>query len=456
MDNQTTPDQLLKSAYDAWHTEIDRARRRYVRSLICVYDQDWRSLLDDHMRKLFSPETYADLLLKLDTSVNMIAWMASEIGSIYSEPATRTVDGEEREELEPYLNHGELDAALNEAAPLCFVTRELLIRPMVVERDGKKVFVLDLLTPDRCAAKANAKDPTKLDVLVVQISKTRWIVWSDEYCIRVDNQFKPVKGENDNIINDYGTIPYAPIFARYPSRGFWHEHHNKGLYDATMKIAAQMTNYGHLRHHQSFLQVWYRSDKDVKNITSIILDPAKALHLRGSQAQAGTIDLQANLRENLETIMQDATQTLALYGINPEAVRGKVEAQSGYALQIKNHKQQRTQNAYSRAWIRGEHRLYSVAQKVWAVDAPEAPQLPDGTLDIQMASTAPPQNPIEQADLAIKLKEAGWSEGNIYAEVWKKDADWIAKNEELRMEERANSGGMDVSQVPAEPDGDES
>jgi hypothetical protein len=64
---------------------------------------------------------------------------------------------------------------------------------------------------------------------------------------------------------------------------------------------------------------------------------------------------------------------------------------------------------------------------------------------------APPQNPIEKAELALKLKELGWAEENIYREVFDKDDEWIEQNMELRINERASMGNVPPSLIPASP-----
>ena len=247
------------------------------------------------------------------------------------------------------------------------------------------------------------------------------------------------KGEMQTGINPYGVIPYVPCFASYPAMGFWHDHKSKGLLDATYHAGIQKTDHNHLRHFQSFKQLYIRSDKEVKNAPALALDPAAVIQVRGQSSEVGAIDLQANLREHLDTLLQGAQATLALYGIRPEAVRGQAGqgVQSGYALQIKNHRTQRIKESYARSWVRNEQRLYQVARRVADMDQLGV-ALPDGVYGVKHADMSPPQNPTEQAALAIQLKEAGWSEANIMREVWGKNNDWIEANAQERLEEQAS------------------
>jgi hypothetical protein len=443
-------DNYQKTLRKTWHSKQEQARREFVAKLLRIYDHNWRSDLDEQMRSLFSKETYDALRMRLDTSINIAAWYASEIGCIYSKPATRTIDGSP-DGLEPYLNDGELDAALDEAARICVLTREIFVRPQVVEReiDGKtkRVFILDIITPDRVAVMRDNKDPLSITAIVVKLSDTRYSWWTDTDHFVTSNDFNNIV---ENYGNPFGVIPYVPCFASYPSRGMFHHDQSRGLVDATLHAGVHKTDHNHLRHHQSFKQIWYRSDKADATIPSLVTDPGSAMHVRGQNAQIGVLDMQANLRENLETMLQASQSTLALYGINPQAVRGQMDAQSGYALQIKNHKQQRVQESYSRAWQRNEQSIYRVAQAVWAADG-EGSMLPQGKLEIAFADMAPPQNPIEKAELALKLKELGWAEENIYREVFDKDDEWIEQNMELRINERASMGNVPPSLIPASP-----
>lgn len=433
-------DGVIERLRKVWDSEKDTERRNFICDLLQIYDHDWRELLDQRLEELFLPQNWKKIRLQIDTSINLLAWASDELGGIYNEPAARTIEGNE-DGLEPYVNEGELDAALDEAARLCFALRQIVLRPLVVERDKETVVVLDVVPPDRCCILPDKDDPLKLNAIAVRLSDARWSVWTDEQHWVVGHDWKPIEGDGGEAgRNPYKTIPYVLCHARYPSRGHWSHQRSKGLLEATYQVGVGKTDHQHLRHTSSFKQMYIRQDKVDEEIPKQIADPTSVVQLRGQTAEAGVIDMQADLPSHLESLMQGAQATLALYGIRPEAVKGTVDASSGYALSLKMHKQQQVWGAYRRAWTRNERELYRVARVVWAVDAKGKPPLPEGKLEIEYAELGPGQDPIEQANRAEVLLRVGWSKANVFREVFGKDDDWIEANEAEKMEERANMG----------------
>lgn len=423
-----------------WHSKAEINRRRYICEVLQIFDHDWKDLLDDRLRQLFLEQNYEKIRMQANTSINLLEWAARELGGIYAQPAHRTID-ERDEGLEPYLSDGELDAALDEAARCCFATRQVFLRPLVVGEGDQARIVLDLVMPDQVAVIPNDKDPLKLDAIAVRLSETRWAIWTDTRHWIVGPNWEPLPLEdgdgnrsNPEGVNPYGVIPYVACHARYPSRGFWSHRKITGMLEATYQTGVGLSDHGYLRHNSSFKQLYIRSDKADEKTAKMSADPTTVIHVRGATAQVGVVDLQANLREHLETLMQGAQATLALYGIRPEAVRGQIDASSGYALKLKTHKQEAAWAAYRLAWTRNEQALYAVAQVVWNVDTGGV--LPAGKLGIEYAQLGPGQDPKEQAELALMLVELGMSKANMWREVFGKDDDWIEANQKEREEER--------------------
>jgi hypothetical protein len=231
-------------------------------------------------------------------------------------------------------------------------------------------------------------------------------------------------------------IPYVVCRGSYPTRHFWHHRQINGLLEATYTIAIGKTDHTYLRHMQSHKQLVIHSDDDTEKVTRMTMDAMSAIHVRGSSAGASVLDMQANLREHLDTLLQAGDAVLSGEGIRAETTRGQLDASSGYALTIKEHKQAQRLESYRRSWARNERELLDVVRSVWAEDAGGI--IPDGSLEIQFGALGPGQNPLEKAELAKRYLDLGFSEDRIFSEVLGKSADWIEKNKATREEERIN------------------
>ena len=76
-----------------WKSGDEAKRRFFVSTLLHVFDHDWKDELDEQLQSLFLPQNYEQLRLRADTSINILSWASEELGGIYAEPATRTIDG---------------------------------------------------------------------------------------------------------------------------------------------------------------------------------------------------------------------------------------------------------------------------------------------------------------------------------------------------------------------------
>jgi hypothetical protein len=117
-------------------------------------------------------------------------------------------------------------------------------------------------------------------------------------------------------------------------------------------------------------------------------------------------------------------------------VRGTLDAPSGYALELKMHKTEQVRDVLRVLFTNREAALYSLTQRIWEIDA-QAEPLPAGDLEVEHAEIGPGRDPKEQADLAVALQNAGWSQENTYKEVWNKDEEWIERNRAQREDEKA-------------------
>lgn len=435
-------DTSLARAWDA-----DSARRWRVAELRSVYSHRWDHILEAELERRFEDRrTYDRLKLVADTSLNMIRWAVDRIASIYSRPVTREVEGYSPETadtlLAPYLSDGELDLTLDQACRLTFLCRNLFARPLVVERAGELKILLDLITPDRVIVDPSPDDPLAIRGICYMLpgEDRRYVVWTRDYHATLDHTFRTVESGQ----NPYGMIPVVPLFDSYPAVGFFHEGDSSGLYRATVEAGVAMTHLRHLMKMQSFKQLAIKGQVDRKTMR-FVADPCAVIEVPHGDVEI--LDWQADIRMQIDVILQAAEIVLNLYGIRPEAVRGSVDAASGYALELKMHDLQDARERLRIMWAPQEQALYRTARVVWEVERlrperikyPTRP-LPLAKLIITYPEIGPGRDPGEVADLASKLKSVGYSEANVLRELYQKDEAWIEANRKEREEEamRAN------------------
>ena len=386
-------------------TKEETVRVSTSRQLYKVFTHEWKDLLEARLESLYSTQVWTDLKLQSDISLNLLRWAADEQAAIYSKAPIRTIDGFDQTSqatnpLSPYLSGGTLNLALDKAARICYACREVAIRPLVVLNDDGKGhhIVLDVVPPHRIFVVPDDGDITKPSLVVIQKDDGTRVAWDKEEQIQISASWEIISRTK----NPYNLIPYVVCHATYPTVTFWQTLEALGLLEATFQTAQSKTEYNHLRRLQSHKQGWYRSDEDVP--PSILSDPSSWVRLKGN-AEIGVLDMVARLKENLDTLLDSAAASLALYGIRPESMRGTLDASSGYALSIKLIAQRKVWDAQRSLWEVWEPRLYNVAKAILLIDA--AVVIPSGDLRIQWADIGAKVTPLEEAKFHSQLLDMG-------------------------------------------------
>lgn len=408
-----TPEEYKK----LWNSRDDMGRRKMIEDLLAVYDHDWKGLLDSKIETLFSRKTADKLKQRSDTTLNPLRRAVDELAQIYSKDPERNVNGS-IEGLDPYEAMGTLDMTLDQAARLCFLCREILIRPLIIEDyfSGEPRFVFDIITPDKYAVFPH-HDPLRVDGLVIELPRkkgvAKFVIWEDDYHALLDAQWNELTEDQlpheyigTQGINPYGIIPYLPCHAMYPARGFWHEKESNAIYDLTLTIGTAKTDYLHIRNLQSFKQlaITGKTDKGV-DMATVALDPSRTIEVKGPTTDVKVLDMQADLRTHLDTLLDMMEASLNQVGLRPDATRGTMDAQSGYALSIKTHRQEQVWEQQRSIWAFWENRLYQMSRIIGSYDGIA---LPDGDLQIDYADIGPDENPQEQALLYASYEEHDW------------------------------------------------
>lgn len=395
----------------------EKNRVSAVQELLRIYRHEWIKDLDKRLQELFTPQTWQRLRLKSDVSLNLLRWAVEQLSPIYAEPAARRFgDGtgdltnEQTASLEYYEQGGLLDMALDQVAHLLTLCRTIFVRPLVLSAHS---WALDVITPDRITVLPSEKDPMAVSAVVVRLplpateKKARrirdhvYVFWtSDEWCYL--NESWEVVG--DVKPNPYGAIPYLPIHATYPAVGFWQQQDSYGLREATYKAGVAMTDHQHLRHLQSFKQIVITGQAEGEDWANLLADPGSAIQIKAG-GSASVLDMQADLIAHLDGIITQAGAVLNLYGIRPEAVKGTMDASSGYALSIKNQGLHRAWGRIRRVFVYAERQLYALLRTIARVDAQLA--LCGGDLVVEHADLSAGSDPQQQAATYATLVTAG-------------------------------------------------
>ena len=383
----------------AW--QGSQAARAKAESKRKMYQHDWTDQLKVEILRLFLAQNAEKLNVRADTTLNMMRSVIDELAVIYSRPVSRRIN-----ETELVLS-AEVDMAFDLASKWTFCMGETLIRPLWL---GDRIGV-DVVPRDRFHAIPDPRDRMKLRVALIEHrnrdGRTSKIeLWTDDVAVMVDASFKvlprldaegnpllDVEGKPD-VANPYGRIPWLVAHNRYPSSGFWDDTESDALVAASLAIGVGMTDHAHLRHLQSYKQLAIRTDgKKGSSIAKLASDPASVLLLRGAAANAQVLDMQADLRGHLDTLLTAADQVFHSYGIRPDVVKGTKMALSGYALELKLHKQQMVWERLRNLWRLSEREFWAAARDVLYVDSGGAMVVPEGELHIEYPEVGPGRDP---------------------------------------------------------------
>ncbi len=382
----------------------DKDRRNRACQLLEIHDNQWRGQLKDKIRKTFASQNVGKMLAKMDISLNMLRWASDTLAPIYSDGVVRSIEGEDSESFAPYENRSLTNMTFDRAARLLFSVREVLIRPILDEDSG--MFFFDVITPDICSVIRHPDNPVRLIGLVYKTADDKFVVWEEDdhrvYGPGWDEQFRE---GGVSYSNDYGLIPFVLCHAVFPERGTWHEGDAEGLRSATLNLGLAKTDYNHKRHLQSHKQIVITGASSKGIGKQAASDPSWAIVLKDQGANASVLDLQGDLGGHLDSIIQDAAQTLSLYGINPSAVRGNMDASSGYALSIKMTDTERVWQQQRQLWQVYEQMLYDITVAIAETDG--GSPMPDGKLIFKWPDIGPKQDENEKADYWAKLLAAG-------------------------------------------------
>ena len=273
-----------------------------------------------------------------------------------------------------------------------------------------------LLYPrERFLVVPSSADPLVLDLVVIEHqnesgSVTHYEVWTDGEKARLNSAFKEdnrtVDGQKIDAIqeNPYQIVPFFCMHAEYPAAEFWHGHTSDDLVQACLAMGVDLTDFGHIKHFQSYLRLFINKGGTEKTGAQVYKsDPSAVLEGSGPYADAKVLNMQANLSVMLEVILKKAQFTVGLRGLRPILVEGGENAESGYALSIREHAKEEGWSRLRQLRTLDEKKMWDIARVV--VPAQGGPEIPEGELIITWPELGPGGNPLERAQYVAFVKE---------------------------------------------------
>lgn len=450
---------MLQELRNKWESERDAERRHRVKRRIDIYSNDWEDILREHIFDLFKDkEERKALCAKPDTSRNVLRWATDELAAVYTEKVSRSLEDDTYLHL---FDHDLYDMALDQADKLMFVCREVFVLPVPVydeDEAGNLInphFELNVVTPDRATVLLSRERDTKMEAIAISKGEDQgFTIWTKDEHFTVNSNWERLAQKGEGAYkNPYGRIPWVACHARHPVSGFFHDRESKGIERATIQTGIALTDYNHLCHVQSFKQLALNGASE-KEAQQLKVGPATGLHLKNGTVSV--LDMQANLGERQSNIVNDIANTLNLYGISPDAVRGVNVASSGYALEIQRWGTKKVHKHHQKRWRIYEQELYDImrimAKKHFGII------LPDEKLKVEFPDVGPAANPQEQLDNAIKavqneLMSRYTAMQKLYGYT---DEEILVEQQRIKEEKLANSPmGFDIPVTIDQPQIDE-
>ncbi len=176
---------------------------------------------------------------------NAIKRIVKELSTVYTEPALRSVDGDENNSrYQEMLKLCLMDTRMVEINRLFNLHRALLVRPRVrVDEAGERSVVLDVATPASVRALLHPNDSTLVVGWLIKTSyrtarKTMatpaWTLWTKHEVALLDDRFNVISGTYKE--HGLGVNPWVPITAHPGMAGFWPGEEGQDLVAATVAI----------------------------------------------------------------------------------------------------------------------------------------------------------------------------------------------------------------------------
>jgi len=337
---------------------MEKARQDESSERLAMLRDDFEAAVIKKINKCFTdPDSKAITNEYVNTSQNPYKKIVSRLSKCYKKAPVRIFkrDGEilkadQIEDIIARYNEAGFDKKMKSANLFLNAVNTVFVGP--VYRDGK--LCLDILTPDQVQVVPNAVDPTKIDALFIPKARWEndhyqryWVVWTAEshyMIVEIGRHDSPIHGvidlvsdpmpvgDNKDMVNPWGVIPYVDIHRTELESEFWDQTSGGDLYEFGVCVAYRNTLLDFAATWQSFKQLAVESDE--KPTANPTLSPGTALW--GSRgAKWSAIDLQVNFEQIRGDLEKYAASVARNYGVTLEGYNVPSQ-QSGAALKVVN------------------------------------------------------------------------------------------------------------------------
>jgi len=410
---QPKSEEVIAESFRRAMAASENARRAQSKLLLDMYRGDWDDQLDSRIDDAFVTEAGRDKAkAHRNTSYNVLHWICGKLGAIYDVSPIRTL-GEETPEhyLEMVVASG-MDMALGEACRLGVCVGQVFVRPVAMDGGGLR---FDILTPEVVEVEVHPDDPTHAAELIYEewsteaqgMARKRYIYWDAERHLVFDGSWNRVVVEgNEEGRNPYGMIPWVTFHARWPVLAFWHDLRGEALRQATLNAAVSLTDLGVLFQECSYKQLGLtgRPGKDW---------PARQRREPGApiilgSGTASVLDMTAPFGPLMDAIERRLGMVGTMEGLNPEAIKGTLSGDSGYALRLKQQGLEQAWRAGRQVYSEWERRLYVATARVWNVHR-LGPLFPENVeVAVEWADVGPDAQPQELTEIWALRHEKGF------------------------------------------------
>lgn len=400
-------EQLIKELLQKAKLERETARRKDIEKRLNIYKDFWKTILQNEVDNQFHKETRDNIKQMIDDSSNVLKRIINEISIVYQRNATRSyfVGEKENQVYNDIMDMIPTDIIMQESNRMTNLCNESLI--YIVPRNKRIEY--DVVTPDQVEVFQNENDPTTADAILLtrtfvdtvgntDIRRVYWDVFGNHKVFDEDDQelqdFGNPYKDPDN--NEKTILPFVIFHKNYPRSSIWDVSGGEDLISGTIQIGVLLTYLNYLMKVNSFKQLTITGINNTDVEQPLLLDPLYVLSTKNPAGTIGTVDLNTDLKGLWDIIYNKIGALANNYGLSLDNFKLSAEAQSGYALEIKNLGLQKVIDEQRKLYRQGEGDLSwktilinNVMQK--EIGKGKIPE--DGIFKIDFAETEYPESP---------------------------------------------------------------
>lgn len=337
---------LIEKLFKQEKLSNDSARRNEIEKRLNIYHDNYKEILKKEINNQFHEDTRDNVKQMIDDSSNVLKRIIDEISLVYQKNADRSyVIGEkENQNYQDLMTGIPVDIIMQETNRMTNLCNESLV--YIVPR---KKIEYDILTPDQIEVFQNEDDPTKVDAVLftktyvdsvdnISIQKVYWDVYGNHMIFDSDDQLIENFGNpyKDPENKERTILPFVIFHKNFNKDSVWDKTGGNDLVSGTIQIGVLLTYLNYLMKVGSFKMLTFTGINPDDVQQDLIFDPLSPKIVKETSGSIGTVDMQIEL-EKLWAIIYNKIGALANnYGMSLDNFKLSADAQSGFALKIKN------------------------------------------------------------------------------------------------------------------------